>query len=80
MNKSNPFNSKSKNNNNKSNNSNSRFSSLIDNVPETNVFIANTTIDLKVNTRFDGLKDEPIIELSNNVERQGGERQGGERQ
>ena len=67
MKKSNPFNSKSNtknNNNNKSNNSNSRFSSLIENVPETNVFIANTTIDLKVNTRFDGLKDEPITVLN----------------
>ena len=80
MKKSNPFNSKSntnnKNNNNKSksnSNSNSRFSSLIENVPETNVFIANT--ELKVNTRFDGLKDEPIVELSDNVERQGIERQ-----
>lgn len=72
MKKSNPFNSKSntKNNNNKSNNSNSRFSSLIENVPETNVFIANTTIDLKVNTRFDGLKDEPIVELNDKVEKQ----------
>jgi hypothetical protein len=78
MKKSNPFNSKSNTkNNNKSNNGNSRFSSLIDNVPETNVFIANTNTnrELKVNTRFDGLKDEPIVELSNNVERQGGERQ-----
>jgi hypothetical protein len=81
MKKSNPFNSKSNTkNNNKSNNGNSRFSSLIDDVPETNVFIANANTELKVNTRFDGLKDEPIIELSNNVERQGGERQGGERQ
>lgn len=88
MKKSNPFNSKSNtknnNNNNKSNNSNSRFSSLIDNVPETNVFIANTNRELKVNTRFDGLKDEPIVELSDNierqVERQGVERQGVERQ
>ena len=76
MKKSNPFNSKSNTkNNNKSNNGNSRFSSLIDDVPETNVFIANTNRELKVNTRFDGLKDEPITELSNNVERQGGERQ-----
>ena len=75
MKKSNPFNSKSNiKNNNKSNNGNSRFSSLIDDVPETNVFIANTNRELKVNTRFDGLKDEPITELSNNVERQGGER------
>lgn len=72
MKKSNPFNSKgnSKSNNNKSNNSNSRFSSLIENVPETNVFIENTNTDKKVNTRFDGLKDEPIVELSNNIERQ----------
>jgi hypothetical protein len=88
MKKSNPFNSKSNtknnnNNNNKSNNSNSRFSSLIDNVPETNVFIANTNRELKVNTRFDGLKDEPIVELSDNIERQVErqvERQGVERQ
>lgn len=71
MKKSNPFNSKSNTkNNNKSNNGNSRFSSLIDNVPETNVFIANVNTELKVNTRFDGLKDEPIVELSDNVERQ----------
>ena len=70
MKKSNPFNSKSNTKNNKSNNSNSRFSSLIENVPETNVFIANTTIDLKVNTRFDGLKDEPIVELNDKVEKQ----------
>jgi hypothetical protein len=79
MKKSNPFNSKSntKSNNNKSN---SRFSSLIDNVPETNVFKANVNAELKVNTRFDGLKDEPIVELSDNIERQGIERQGIERQ
>ena len=70
MKKSNPCNSKSNPKNNKSNNSNSRFSSLIENVPETNVFIANTTIDLKVNTRFDGLKDEPIVELNDKVEKQ----------
>jgi hypothetical protein len=75
MKKSNPFNSKSNtknnnNNNNKSNNSNSRFSSLIENVPETNVFIANVNTELKVNTRFDGLKDEPIVEISNKVETQ----------
>jgi hypothetical protein len=78
MKKSNPFNSKSntKSNNNKSN---SRFSSLIDNLPETNVFKANVNAELKVNTRFDGLKDEPIVELSDNIERQV-ERQGIERQ
>jgi|LakMenE01Jun11ns_1017448.scaffolds.fasta_scaffold9682384_1 hypothetical protein len=75
MKKSNPFNSNSKSNNN--NKSNSRFSSLIDNVPETNVFKANANAnaELKVNTRFDGLKDEPIVEFSDNIERQGIERQ-----
>ena len=70
MKKSNPFNSKSNTKSNNNNKSNSRFSSLIDNVPETNVFKANVNAELKVNTRFDGLKDEPIVELSDNIERQ----------